>query len=778
MPTILLENKTISLSDIQRCIEAFQSIQEGKESDKKIVVEAKIRIEAIDPLLISYFMLFMQQVKELQIVLSLPYNPIEPENEQLEYQLKQIGTYAYLMTGMSIFQIVFGKLQVKFELQNSTSFPDPRWFVFTSDFFPILFVSENSENFNFLFNDSLNDILKENNLDINKLDEKVSWDKNSNLLRNNYHRHLRETSKPNERKKALLNLARMAFINSLDETKVAHLFFKNYYDKSSFTAKNRIQAGNLQNETAFKYYDEIESVFDELQNSSISHQFFFSTILATEMLRDKGTEKDVLNEATKVSFIKKINSLWGFTKDLVAGIKELSKNIREHSKPSIGAISVRLFRMERWMQIKNLVQTDNNIYSFYQGYLTDRKFTDSDSVIDINVIDVGTIGVVSTLIKNTESVLSSVSTGSSQIKKLIEEDLSNLRSNQIRFYNLLNPLTQQLNQQSKRSIAHFGLLTLSKLVEHNNGLIVASSQSNNDTPKRESLCIPNLISDYVYPIKAGTNYNIVLPINPNQSYTTHLPHKIKLPSETSAKEIKGVEELFNYQAVQLTQLQNDFRFNSSVKYLIEINFEKSILTNREDEDKFWKNFATKFASTNIPTEIKYALCFNFLKVGINESQLFRFLGKCELNFPIIPIIVLNIPNECYQRLIKINGEFHEQNKKLAYWNENISILIYSYQKIKDGKFFFSDVLWGKTLNDFVYLNHLVSLSTPNSTSMLRDKKQIKVLISKVGEVDPNTEMFFLNKNNLLPFELLLQSSDGTTLFEENVLVLLKNELKA
>jgi hypothetical protein len=779
MPTIFIENKTVSHSDIQNCLDVFQKVQKFGELDKQVIIHAKAKIEAIDPLLITYFILFKYQIRDLQITLLLPFNPIDNDNSQIEYQLKQIGTYAYLMTGMSIFQIVFGKLSVSFDILNAASFPDPRWFVFTSDFFPILLVSEDNEQYNFLFNDSFKSILKRYDLDLNKLDKEVLWSKTSEALRDDYHDHLRKSSKPNERERSLLNLARMAFISSLAEAKVAHLFFKEYYGKTTFNARNKIQAGNLQNENAFKYYIEIESVFDELQNSSISHQFFFSTILATELLQDRRAGKDILNDETKKAFINKINSLWSFTKDLVSGIKELAKNIREHSKPSVGAISVRLFRTERWIQIKNLIEQEDNIFSRYKKYLSDNHFTESSSVIDINVVDIGEIGVVSTLIRNTELLLANINRGNYEIKNLIEEDISNLRSNKIGFKNLLNTSIQQLNQQSKRSIAHFGLLTLSKLVEHNNGLIVASSQGNNMSQNRESLCIPDLISNYSNPIKFGTNFNIVLPIHQNRIYTTHLPHKISLPSETSAKDIKGVEELFNYKKIQLTNLQKEFQYDTSTKYILEFTFDSCDLANRNAEENLWQKFTNELADKNISTGIKYILCLNFMKIKINESQLFRLLGKFELNFPAIPMIILNIPTECYQRLIQANGEFHQLNPKLDYWNENISMLIYSYQEIRNSKFFFCDVLWGKSRSDFAYINHFVSLSAPNSTSILnKNSHRMKALISKVMDVNPNTDMFFINKNNLLPFELLLESSAGYSLFEENTLVMLQNELNA
>jgi hypothetical protein len=783
MQTIPINNKFVSLHNIQQCIESFEKIKSSRNSKKRLVITAKEHLEGIDPILISYFILFKKQVPDLQVTIELPYNPLpdnplETEIEPIQFQLMQFGTFAYLMTGAGVFQIVFGigkkKRLVEFDLNKYPSFPE-RWFVFSASYFPILLISEDFDFFEFIFNKKLSELAENYNFDINKIP--TEWSKSSEQVKRSYHSYLRKESIPNERLKALFNLALMAFVNSLDEAKIAHLFFKDNYKKSDFNHTNRIQAGNLQNKKAFKYFSAVEPVFEELKNSSLCHQFFFSTILATEMLSDKALGRDALTEASKTSFINKIRNLWGFTKDLVAGVKELAKNIREHSDPRLGVISVRLFEVKKWIQNKNFSENDNSIFSKYNDYILSRGYDGNSSVIDINILDIGKSGVIPTLIKDTKTLFSKISGRNNVIENLIREDIVNLKSKKIGFRNLLDTTAQQLNQQSKRSIAHFGLLTLSKLVEYNNGLVIASSQNDNSNNNREPICIPEFKQNYYHPIKIGTYYNIVLPINPNKSYVTHLPSKLDIPSETSAKDVKGIEELFNYETVNLSELRNNLHINPERKYLIQINFKGTHLNNREDEERFWDKILSALSSLKINAGIKYAFCFNLLNVVINESQLFRFLGKCELDFPSVPIIILNIENTCYQKLIKINGEFHVQNPNLAYWNENIATLIYSYQKILDARFNYSDVLWGKTKEEFVHLNRLVSFSSFNSTSILHPALIDKMISNAVESVNPKTDMFFLNTNNLLPFDLLLKGSENTTLFEENAIVFLSNELK-
>jgi hypothetical protein len=165
MQTIKILHRYIYIDDIQRCVDLFREILNGSSaSEKKIEITAETKIVGVDPLLISYFILFKKQLPRIEIILNLPFNNIDSEDDKLEYQLKQFGTYAYLTTGTEVFQIIFGnghkKRIIKFDLNNHTSFPD-RWFVFTADYFPMLLITKSKKHFDFIFNKSFRKLSNE-----------------------------------------------------------------------------------------------------------------------------------------------------------------------------------------------------------------------------------------------------------------------------------------------------------------------------------------------------------------------------------------------------------------------------------------------------------------------------------------------------------------------------------------------------------------------------------------------------------------------------------------
>lgn len=780
MSIINLKNSYVQISDIKKCVEELDYIVQCSELHKEIILIADLKIEGIDPLLITYFILYKKADPEIRIELRLPHNPIDQDDEKFEFQLKQFGTYAYLITGLDVFNVIFGtneSSRISFALEEHDTFPN-RWFVFSEDFFPIFLITKNYKQFDFLFNNSFAELLKDsNNPNPQILDEKIAWDKSSSRLKRNFHNHVRSNANPKKRSHSLIELAKMYFINALDEAKIAHLYYEKEYDISIFNNKNRIQAGSLVNIEAILYYKEIVSIFNELEETSIFHIFLFSTILTKEALVDIVSGKDVLNSKTRDEYILKFKSLWGFTKDLVAGIKELAKNIHEHADPNLGAISVRLFEIDSWINIKNS-ETQESLYRNYKVILHEMGYAAHTSIIDINVIDIGKNGVVQTLTDNSKKVLDGLEGKGLEIESLIQDDIKALKENEIGFRNLLDLKARQLHQQSKRAIAHLGLPTFSKLVEHVNGLIVASSRNDNLENCRESvITIPELIEDYSNPITVGTTYNVILPIKSSEPYSTHLPQKISIPFETSAKDIKGIEELFNYEFVSSSDLEEMRIIKDSKIMLIGIEIDKAVINSREVEEAIWRNVELEVNTIVSFVQNNLIFCINFKSNEINESQLFRFIGKWELYFPKLQMVLLNVHNRYYQGLIKLNGEFFDQNSHLSYWDSINTTVIYSHIDVDENRFYFADVLWGKVRADFIYLNWKINQTSFNSTSLLHnDDGALKKIIEKyeVGEVLVSNLLF--SENNLLPLDLVIQNSKVETLFEQNAIVLLNNEL--
>lgn len=774
MPVIWIEKDYISLNDIQQCVDIFREIITGKQIEKKIHLIAKTQIKGFDLQIVGYFILFINQVKDIELVIELPYNLADSGDEQIEFQLKQAGTYAFIITGKSVFTLILGELGNKksasFDLSKSSTFPD-QWYVYSKDFFPVLFINDNEKQFDLLFRKGLNELSK---VKLDQLDKALTWINNSVALKSSYHNFIRETSTPSNRRNALINLARMAFFNALDEAKIAHLFFESYYSANQFDRSNRTQAGNLVNKKAMEYYQSIKPLFIELSKKSIIHQFLYSTILSTELLNDHETGKDILNEDTKEEFVNKLYELWNFTKDLVASLMELAKNIKEHAKPAVGAITLRVFGNNKWGDLKLYGGGDQSVYSNYIDRLNADKKRPL-ALIDINIFDLGQNGVIPTLMESTEKLINDYN--SDTLNELINEDLFLLANKKIKFQNLLDTSNQRLNQQSKRSIAHFGLLTFSKLIEVNDGLIVASTHDVEN--KRELAIGPKTLAGASKPISYGTNYHVVLPIKKSDVYKTHLPHALDLPSDISAKELRGMEELLKYEIIKIDFENINYPIDGNDKYIICLDLPQQALNTREDENALWHTVKKSMAlliEVIQSTQVLFSL--NLERITINESQLFRLLGNWELNYPSYPLAVTNVQNDTYQKLLIVNGDFHKLNERLDYWNSNIASIIYSYIPLDSGRFYFADILWGRQRSDFININWIINHTNFNSTVLLNRERMKNEVVKNHGEINTNTGILFYNKNTLLPFDLIFEGQGITTLFEHNALVLLKNEIKS
>lgn len=779
MYKVKIDGSTVSLVDINHCIEKLEKILFQDHGNYELTISAEREIEAFDQLLIAYLLAYHSRIRKLKVIIELPYNSSRTSgrNSNVAYQLYQCRTFAYISTKYVIYDLVFQDRTLKQDL-NWEKLIDfgTGMFVFSSKFFPVLLVDDDTKKFDQLFRTSLHGQLMAKGISTSHLRNQSLWDSESSKVKSNLHGFLKKTSSPLDPENSFLNLAYMYFIFALDQAKIASVYFSENLKVGSGGVPFTI--GDLDIEDSKNYYKQVSFVFSELEHSSIFHQFMFATLMSDDELRTIGTGKLVLQNDNFKLWVSKITNIWDFVQDLVAGIIELAKNIMEHCSPEPGAISVRILSLENWMKIKAGVLGQEGFYQSYKDRLISERFGESWSLVEVNVVDLGRKGIVKKLMENTSAMVERTNEG--KLKGLLLEDLISLEQREVTFSNFLDTSKRQLNQQSKRSIAHFGLLTLSRLITFNNGLIAGSTIDSFNPEQREIACFPNMPINYSAPVEVGTNYQIVLPIRKKSKMATNLPHNISTPSETTAKEIIGIEQLFNYQFLTVNDKieSEEFIVEHHVKYLIEFRFSGAEIHGREDIELLYDGIEDRMKVV-IDKDIKeYIICLNFDEVVIDESNLFRLHGMIELNYPSSPIIIYNLPNATYQNLLFINEDFHIINSSLDYWNSKISTLVYNFNEVRGDRFNFCDVLFGASPDDFLYVNWLTSFATFNSTVIIKQKDMIEKFVDgKPFQVTyPNKGLLFYNKHSVLPFELILNGTAENTLFEQNTMVLLKNEL--
>lgn len=777
MGTIKINQSTVLLKDIQECINEFRKIQYNENEDKIICIKATTEILNIDPLLISYFLLFKTIMPEISISLQL-----ETVEESTAYKIRQLHLYTYLVTGRNIFHFSINN-EHEINYENANYIPT-KYYVYSEKFSPFFFINENTEMFDFFFKNPSpeNEPFSQPNI----TEETDAWQeigkKWKEIVREKlYSSKITIPKSPEERRELITRLGRRAFFKALEEAKIEIAYYAEYYTKNNFPKDD--------DDWKIKYYKMIKPVFAELNGSSLIHRFVFSMILSTKMMQDPSYEKDMLTSKNAENTAAKITNLWHFTQDLVQGVKELAQNIREHSTPGQGVISLRLFDMEEWTRNKD--DDPDSIYQYYKDELKKRfyeNFLNSNKepinekeweekefkkygMIDVHVIDLGTEGIIPTLIKET-----TMSTDNRKreftFDDAVKEDIRKLKDGNIKFNNLVDCSQISLNLQSKRSIAHLGLLILSKLVEKNGGMMIAATKGYNTD--REEVTLPCSIGKKECIIRHGTFYNIHFPIRPIVNYTPHLPHPMKIPSDVSLTEIKGLEQLLDYEFITYGNKCEEVIDNrdKDVVLLMEIIPNKNAIINREQEDELWQSLLRQIEI--FKDKQKVISCINLKETDINESQLFRLLGKYELFFPGIPVILYNVRNKLLQALIRINKEFWNINRHLSYWTDYPSILIYSFIETEENcPFHFSDLMCGKDEEEFLAINKRM-INYPFSSVSLLDSSQHH---ESVDITSNNNNLFLYNNLNLLPFDLLLKFSETYSLFEQNSLVLLNNEIK-
>ncbi len=782
MKEIIINKSYTTQKDIENCIKAFYELP---KENSHLQIRFTEQINEIDILLIAYLILFKEIKPNLKITVRLNFDV----DNDLKSKLYQYLIYAFLMTGKSVFTIInSNEYQGEFSInENSLLGLFQKYFTLSESFMPILLVGKLPDNNGI---DLYSLLFKEKVEGLKEIPQNVDFNDNDKLQYQNLNRWIKGylnkedqwipgIINPYKRLECISYLSRLAFYNSLRQAKITRFYL--YNDEETWKSLQIDDIPYAQNKDGkypqIEFFKEIKWIFDDLSNCPPLYHFIYSQLLSSKLL------PGAFNSKNKEKIINILHSLWHYTKDMVDGINELAKNIREHANPPIGVITGRIYKEEKWLELKKGVEGADNIFDGYLSSLKENvKSGTGFSFFDFNVADLGEKGIIETLKEKTEELVDA-KYSNGPVKDLFSEDLETLNNCEIKLKHFLNPsLGNTLNQQSKKAIAHLGLLIFSNLIKENKGILRAGTKDNEtfltylDNSSKDANTVP-----------FGTNYHVVLPISAEREIETLLPHPLNIPLESALIEIMGIEELLNYELINLNgnETSTSNAFPENTKYLYRICIDSMELTNKDKEIELWNSVNSIMTKYYDKADKKNNFfCVDLENVKINESQLFRFLGTWNLHYPKTNLIVTNITTDIFNELIKINEYFLKRirnsspNDDAIYWNENSMMLIYSYcePRQNEERFYFTDVLWGKEKQDFYHINKLIKKTNFNATTIFLQK------LNDQGYDDNKLALiiqsgFFHSRTTLLPFDLLLPGKNELTLFEHNASVLLQNELK-
>jgi hypothetical protein len=583
---IYIEDIYISQNCIKQCISTFNEIKACENKDDPILeIVFKNKIINIDILICAYFLLFKQDIKNLEIKICLLENPIHPHDEdQVVRILRQSRLQIFMLSGIEIFTIVKDIENTIYALDTVRKDRKDNLFILSESIIPVLFIDEIK--YQELFYETPPHFIPVSNLTPDII--VGTEDPYYQIFRRNlyYNYFLPEIAKTKlNPTSGLLYLTQLAFLNALNKAKILNWSIaknERKFPGIEFPLKydfgKNIQISLLQGENAVKYFDKVRIIFDDLIYKPSIYHFIYSALLSSKALIP-----GLIDNSNSDEVIAKLNNLWNFTKELVEGLRELAKNIVVHSSESRGAITGRVYKGDvfdkliknnpNWVNVfeeyKNILYEESKINNMIKKTEINESVGIKEKEIyyffDINVVDDGQIGIIHNLEKSfMEMEKQNIFTAENKADK----DL--IENGEITISHFMDPEKELvLNQQAKRATAHLGLLIFSKLIEYNRGLIKAATwcleyskwyeknkNINRNWPKdKEKLdktfVMPKNIKDKYLDknkksdIEMGTNYNIILPFDPNKQLESRSPENYYYAEVISPSEMEDIENLLS-----------------------------------------------------------------------------------------------------------------------------------------------------------------------------------------------------------------------------------------
>ncbi len=720
----------ITANDLNNIIaRAKTSPKENKREVFKIV--ALKRLEEVEISFIGYLMLLLEKYPHLHFELNFEHNFKKTDHEFFR-KLTQYGTYAYLMLKRDPFLLKLGDGTSHFRLSEYSTFPE-NWLVH-SDSFMLLFLISRRRSFvhQCFFEKSFAQLTEKTPVD--KHNSYIGWSEDDEKLFQLYNHAILDSSETKDPDGCLINLGRIAFYKSLRN--------------ADFLVKF-LGAGESEPKSS-----KTKSLFQEMAGKPLIYTFVFATLSA----------KGVLTGDDPYEILE---TIWSFTKDFVSGLRELVKNIDEHVSNNCGVVAAQVFSLKHGEKMKS--------GSFLNQYFNTTKQGETPkAVLYTTVFDLGDTGIVPTLQISTQQKRDKLLAENDENAELFDKDLKVLSDREFKVNELFaTDKASRLYQQCKRHLVHCGLLRLASLIKSNDGGLQVFTSS---LFGRQSFSEPDLPVNPAEEVFHGTCINLILPIRRKTGFASPLQHY--LPSDSAKMDIWGIEELFG---VKRETFQKGVKYNEgTAKQVIEYDVSYRTIQGDDDELNLWTGIEKDIRASMIYDDRSRLriLCLDFENAILDGSQLLRVAGNLEFNFPDLPVIFKGIPVDKMREFIEINKTISRLSDTLDFWNISNPLVFISYLHHQEfGRFYFTDVFWGKQFACNLHLNRRIARANFNVTSSVYERSSEPEAADKDCDMTVIVSPLVSENGSILPLDLLFTESNGSTYFEQNAFILLQNEFK-
>jgi hypothetical protein len=475
---------------------------------------------------------------------------------------------------------------------------------------------------------------------------------------------------------------------------------------------------------------------------------FIFTVVYNKLAPYKNFKGDS-NHVTE--YVKKI---WAFTQEYVKGLYELAKNIVEHSSTHEGMITIRAYDIE---------ENDD----------VNKQNLEIKKVLETHVFDYGDTGIITKMKDDTKALEEKTKINYDNSKEEGEKqrkgNIYNVYKNDVKTlcdnYTIANFIDTQdknykeLEQQTFRDLAHFGLQKFHNLVKTNNGEMFLSSCED---------FFPDVNKTENRTINRGTSYFFQIPFNPKQFDNKDFLSSTKMQENKPIGTAKEFEELMKIELISIRldteadaskeitdKIINPYSEPNREKVLVDLKIKGTII----DRDTAQKKLYPLFTSFKTKKGIDY-IAIDMDKLKIDISDLFRFLSHLSNEYN-QSIIIYNLEYDDYKEMIADVVEFYESRYKIndvPFWYENKSILLF----LKRNNFYYADILFGQNGGQFIYINQVASLYAENTIVWDTNFNQKYEQDSNFSYGDNLSKLF--HNNLLLPFDTVLKNSDDKPIF--------------
>lgn len=518
---------------------------------------------------------------------------------------------------------------------------------------------------------------------------------------------------------------------------------------------------------------ELKNTVKSINEDLLKQPSFF--ILLFSILVNRNVEKDV---GDLEEYKTQLWDLYEFSKNLFKGLRELARNIVDHTQSQTGIISGRIYSREALNEIKDLNRNDSNLLEEYFNLLKTKKLLNKDlnrqAFLDIIIFDEGQEGVISKTITNIESLVA----GGEGPNNSYQNDISSLKTKQITFPDFFNTDEIKLHHHAFRSASHWGLISFTNLIKKNRGLIVASSKCYFDQREIDN-CVTffdriNTNNDSSQ-FAMGTYYNITLPLDKTVGLRGYnLPN---ISPKTPSFSAENYYNLLQYQyeansaniktsdKTKLLQIKilDVWKSLDSLEYRVEIKVAQAIGNQIKEVSK--KNVVF------IPV-----LDFEGLQDFLDQSKLLRFLSHIQMVIEINSLIVVNVESECISNLndnINLNDEkIHDKQ----FWQPYHFTLVYSYLNDESGnRLYYTDIFGGSNVKEFKLLKN--KLASTHTTIINYNFTGKDYNFSKETRDSLNSSPLFINDSGVVQnFEMII-THNFRPLFEWSLSYILNTRIE-